>query len=124
MSETREQVTVDDVKRKAPGTVTFLDVRKHADGEQIRGAVRYDQKKLLEATNLTLPLPRDGEIVVYCGSGNSCTAVAAKLREQGYRGAVALEGGFVAWKVADLPTEPVTQEQPIPEEPQAGIHLL
>jgi len=120
----RQRLAVDDVKDAAPGSVTFVDVRKKPDRFQIRGSVRYDSQKLLAADKLTLPLPREGRIVVYCGSGNSSGEVAQRLREQGYHNAAALEGGYEAWKNADLPLEELSQEQPIPGQDDAGIGLL
>lgn len=112
--KTAPRFTVDEVKDAPPGSITFLDVRKKPDGRQIRGSVRYDAQKLLAAEKLTLPLPHEGRIVVYCGSGNSSGEVAQRLREQGYHDAGALEGGYAAWKDANLPLEELTQEQPIP----------
>ncbi len=123
MENTAPSVTVAEIKDAPPGSVTFVDVRKKVDGRQIRGAVRYDARKLLSAQKLTLPLPHDGKIVVYCGSGNSCGEVAERLREQGYHNATALEGGYAAWKEANLPIEELSAEQPVPGE-DAGIKLL
>ncbi len=117
-------ISADDVKRAPEGSVTFIDIRKQPDKEQIRGSLRYDGAKLLEAEELALPLPRDGKIVVYCGSGNSCIRVAARLREQGFANAVALEGGYAAAKEAGLPLEELSQQQPIPGEETAGIRLV
>ena len=108
-------ITVDDIKRVPPEQITFIDVRKKPDDQQIRGALRYDGQKLLESQALSLPLDRDGKIVVYCGSGNSCVAVAEHMRKHGFRNVFALEGGYAAAKEAGLPLEALTQQQPIPE---------
>ncbi len=117
-------ITVDEVKNTPEGALTFIDIRKHPDGHQIRGALRYDGKKLLDADELSLPLSHDGKIVVYCGSGNSCVAVAQAMREKGFGNAVALAGGYEAAKEAGLPLEELTREQPIPGQEDAGIKLL
>lgn len=117
-------ITVDEVKNTPPQALTFIDIRKHPDGQQLRGALRYDGSKLLEADKLSLPLSHDGKIVVYCGHGNSCVAVAQAMRDKGFENAVALAGGYEAAKAAGLPVEELTQEQPIPGQEDAGIKLL
>jgi len=102
-------------------TMPTLDVRKHARGEQIRGALRYDPKTLLDEEHLALPLEHDRPIVVYAEDDEAAGRVAARLRDQGYAKAAVLTGGIDAWKAAGLPTEAVTQEQPVPGNPEAGI---
>lgn len=120
----QEKITAEELRAAPERTVVFLDVRKHPDDKQIRGSVRYDGGKLLDAQQLALPLDRDATIVVYCGSGNSCFRVAERMREQGFTHAVALEGGYAAAKDAGLPLEELSQLQPIPGEGDAGIRLL
>ena len=117
-------ITVDEVKSAPEGTVTFIDIRKNPDDKQIRGSLRYNGEKMMQAEELALPLPHDGTIVVYCGSGNSCVSVAARMREQGFVHAVALQGGYAAAKEAGLPLEELTREQPIPGEDDAGTRVL
>ena len=98
-----------------------LDVRKHPGKEQIRGALRYNPKALLEADELALPLPHEGRVVVYADSDEDAVAVATRLREQGYKNVATIDGGFKAYRDADLPVEQLTQEQPVPGEEGAGI---
>ena len=74
-------------------TMPTLDVRTKAGKEQIRGALRYDPKILLSASQLTLPLPHDGRIVVYGDTEEQAQRVAARLREEGYVHAGVLDGG-------------------------------
>lgn len=102
-----------------------LDIRKHTHGTQIRGAVRYDVKKLLDADKLVLPLPKDATIVL-CADDDAKLAgeVAEKLRAGGYGEAVLLGGTVSDWKDRGLPTEDTTQEQPIPGEEGAGMKRL
>lgn len=102
-------------------TMPTLDVRTKAGKEQIRGALRYDPKILLSASQLTLPLPHDGRIVVYGDTEEQAQRVAARLREEGYVHAGVLDGGFEAYREAGLPVEEITQEQPIPGREDAGI---
>jgi rhodanese-related sulfurtransferase len=102
-------------------TTPILDVRRRPGKEQIRGALRYDERALLDEEHLTLPLPHDRRIIVYGDSEQDAEQIAARLREQGYAQAAVLEGGFDAYRQAGLPTEELTQEQPIPGEPGTGI---
>lgn len=120
----QEKITAAELKDAEQGSVQFLDVRKNPDDRQIRGSVRYDGQKLLDAESLALPLDRDATIVVYCGSGNSCFRIAERMREQGFTHAVALEGGYAAAKDAGLPLEEISLQQPIPGEGDGGTRLL
>ena len=79
-----------------------IDIRKNPDDRQIPGSVRYDGAAIESGEQ---PLPKDREVVLYCGSGNSCSRIAATLRERGYN-ALALDGGYKAWVEAGLPTAP------------------
>ena len=117
-------ITVEAIKNVPEEQLTFIDVRKKPDDKQIRGALRYDGEQLMASNELALPLSHDGTIVVYCGSGNSCVAIAEHMREHGFRNAVALEGGYAAAKEAGLPLEELTQQQPIPGEAGNGHRLL
>lgn len=103
-------------------TMPTLDVRKHARGEQIRGALRYDPEALLTEERLALPLARERKVIVYSDDDKLAERVAARLREQGYGNTAVLDGGLEAWKRAGLPTEQVTQEQPVPGNQEAGVH--
>lgn len=102
-------------------TMPVLDARKHPGKEQIRGAVRYDERALLSEERLTLPLPHDRPIVVYADSDDDAERIAERLREQGFSHAVVLEGGFAAYREAGLPTEELTQDQPVPGSSGTGI---
>jgi len=89
---------------EADGAVTIIDIRKAPDDRMIPGSLRYDGEALADAA--FPPLPRDSTIVLYCGSGNSCSRVAGVLRARGFD-ARALTGGYKSWKEAGLPTEPI-----------------
>lgn len=86
--------------------VKLIDIRKKPDDKQIPGSLRYNGEELETARDL--PFGKDERIVLYCGSGNSCSRVAKTLREKGYQNAEALEGGYAAWKDAGLPLEPIS----------------
>lgn len=101
-------------------TMPVLDVRRHPTSEQIRGALRYDAAALLAVSPLLLPLDHDRAVALYADDESKASAIAERLLEEGYAGACILEGGFEAYQAAGLPTEPITQEQPVPGT-EAGI---
>ena len=105
-------------------TTPVLDVRMRTGTKQIRGAIHYDPKALLEADPLVLPLPHDAPIAVYGDSERVLLAVIDKLRRSGYGGAARLEGGIEAWHDAGLPLEEAMQEQPVPGEEGSGLRRL
>ena len=102
-------------------TMPTLDVRSHQGKQQIRGALRYDPKRLLAEEHLTLPLDHDARVVVYADDDEQAAKIAEHLRRQGYSRAGVLAGGFEAYVNAGLPVEDATQEQPIPGQEGAGI---
>ena len=81
--------------------IRIIDIRKAPDDQMIPGSEVAIGTELEAAP----PFDPDENVVLYCGSGNSCSRIAASLRERGYN-TRALDGGFKAWKEADLPTEP------------------
>ena len=96
--------SIEDLRNAPDGSLIVIDIRKNPDERQIPGSVRYEGETLERSDDL--PFSKTDRVVVYCGSGNSCSRVAATLRERGYVNAEALEGGYKAWKGAGLPTEP------------------
>lgn len=102
--------TVGDLENAAPGSVTVIDIRKKPDENRIPGSKRYSAEEI--AANP--PFGHDEKVVLYCGSGNSCSRVAAELQARGFGGVEALEGGYAAWKDAGLPLEPVAGKESRP----------
>lgn len=96
----REALTAGELRDRAG--LTIVDIRKNPDDRQIPGSLQMDGVALESAAP---PFSKDDPVVLYCGSGNSCTRIAASLRERGYD-AIALEGGYAAWNEAGLATEP------------------
>jgi rhodanese-related sulfurtransferase len=94
--------------------MSVLDVRMRPGTKQIRGALHYEPKLLLQADPLVLPLDKEEPVVVYGDSEPVVVAVIDKLRRSGYEGAVGLEGGFEAWRDAGLPLEDSSFDQPVP----------
>jgi rhodanese-related sulfurtransferase len=101
----RESITAGELRDRAG--MTIVDIRKNPDDRQIPGSLQMEGAALESAAP---PFPKDEPVVLYCGSGNSCGRIAASLRERGYD-AIALEGGYAAWRQAELPTEPRSKER-------------
>lgn len=99
----------------------ILDLRRHRHGEQIRGAVHYDPDALLKADPLVLPLPKERTIALYGDDERIVEAIGAKLLASGYSDVETIDDGIDGWKAAGRPTEPETQEQPVPSVDEAGI---
>jgi rhodanese-related sulfurtransferase len=94
--------------------MSVLDVRMRPGSKQIRGAVHYEPKRILQADPLVLPLDKEEPVVIYGDSEPVVIAVIDKLRRSGYEGAVGLEGGIEAWRDAGLPLEDSSVDQPVP----------
>lgn len=88
--------------RQRAGCLKIFDIRKSPDSRQIPGSVRAEGAALESGEDL--PFGKDDEVVLYCGSGNSCGRIAKELRRRGYR-SVALDGGYEGWVEAGFPTE-------------------
>ncbi len=46
--------------------VYFVDVRRHPDDSQIKGATYYDPEAILASDHVEIPVSRDGLIITYC----------------------------------------------------------
>jgi glyoxylase-like metal-dependent hydrolase (beta-lactamase superfamily II)/rhodanese-related sulfurtransferase len=86
------------------GDLIVLDVRERDAFEEghVPGArlLPRGQLELRVNQELTDPTRR---ILVYCEFGRISTLATATLRQMGFRGAVALDGGMKAWREAGLP---------------------
>jgi hydroxyacylglutathione hydrolase len=83
--------------------VRIIDIRKAPDDRMIPGSEIINGAEIEENP----PFSKDEKVVLYCGSGNSCSRIAGELREKGFD-VIALDGGYAAWKEAGLPTSPRT----------------
>jgi glyoxylase-like metal-dependent hydrolase (beta-lactamase superfamily II)/rhodanese-related sulfurtransferase len=88
------------------GLLIVLDVRERDafDAGHIPGArlLPRGQLELRVNEELTDPTKR---ILVYCEFGRISTLATATLRQMGFQGAVALDGGMKAWREAGYPVE-------------------
>ena len=87
-----------------PDELILLDVRERDAYEagHIPQARLLPRGQLELRVNQELPDPTR-RILVYCEFGRISTLAAATLRQMGFRGAVALDGGMKAWREANFP---------------------
>jgi hypothetical protein len=103
---------------------TVLDVRHRVGSMQIRGALRYDPTALLSEQHITLPLPLESRVVLHTDRDEEPQRIAERLHGMGVHEVVALNASIDEVHDAGLPLERPTQEQPVPEHPDAGIRRL
>ncbi|MGE0822357.1 MAG: rhodanese-like domain-containing protein [Candidatus Binatia bacterium] len=84
----------------------LLDVRSAGDfaTAHIPGA-RWLSRGRLDLQIAEAVPQKEATIVLYCRQGNEATLSASTLHKMGYSNVVVLDGGFAAWKAAELPTE-------------------
>ena len=95
------EVSADDAlaAHGGPG-VSFLDVRdlQEVNLGRIPGAVHISRGNLEQKVEAVVP--REAEIIVYCGGGGRSALAADTLRQMGYTKVRSLAGGFRAWAEA------------------------
>ena len=101
MDELRERVEA------GRGELVVLDIRERDayDAGHVPGARHVPRGQLELRIDQVLPDPTV-RIVTCCEFGKISTLAAATLRAMGYTRAVALDGGFKAWREAGHPLEP------------------
>jgi glyoxylase-like metal-dependent hydrolase (beta-lactamase superfamily II)/rhodanese-related sulfurtransferase len=96
------------VQRVSAGdrSLVILDVRERDayDAGHVPGARHLPRGQLELRVDRDLPDPT-ARILTYCEFGKISTLAAATLRGMGYTRAVALDGGFKAWREAGHPVE-------------------
>jgi glyoxylase-like metal-dependent hydrolase (beta-lactamase superfamily II)/rhodanese-related sulfurtransferase len=100
MDEVRERVSAGD------RSLVILDVRERDayDAGHVPGARHLPRGQLELRVDKELPDPT-ARILSYCEFGKISTLATATLRAMGYTRAVALDGGFKAWREAGHPLE-------------------
>ncbi|MGH3022631.1 MAG: ThiF family adenylyltransferase, partial [Gaiellaceae bacterium] len=86
------------------GGTVFVDVRERNEWDEghIPGAVHVPRSHLESKIEQSVP-DRDGNLVVYCASGNRSAFAAKALEELGYASVASLSGGFAGWKRNGFP---------------------
>jgi adenylyltransferase/sulfurtransferase len=81
----------------------LVDIRERSEWETgwIADSLRIPMSELGDQ----LEEHRERPLVIYCAHGNRSLRVADALSDAGYRDAVSLAGGIVAWERAGLPVE-------------------
>ena len=105
-------MSMDDVRRRlgsGPSDLIVIDVRERDAYEiaHVPGARHIPRGQLELRVDRELPDPT-ARILAYCEFGKISTLAAATLRSMGYSRAVALDGGFRAWRDAGYPVEGTT----------------
>jgi glyoxylase-like metal-dependent hydrolase (beta-lactamase superfamily II)/rhodanese-related sulfurtransferase len=107
-----------------PNDILLLDVRNESEYENWKIESRFTPETmhipytifaedgpyaLLELPQLTA-VPQDREILVVCAVGDASDLIAAILREEGWKNALNLTGGMIAWGDFYV-TRPVTENE-------------
>jgi rhodanese-related sulfurtransferase len=87
------------------GEAIIVDVREDDEVAEIAvpGATHIPLGLLRDRVS---ELPRDGELLLICHSGQRSSMATRFLRDEGFAGATNITGGIVAWFHAGLPTHP------------------
>lgn len=88
------------------GEAVIVDVREENEWQEahIPGAILMPLSTFDAAQ---IPDPEGKHLVFHCRSGRRCGLAAEKAVAAGYGGVIKrMEGGFLAWSAAGLPSEP------------------
>ena len=84
-------------KRERGKRMTIVDVRELPEWNLFRipGALHVPAGRIRDGD--VAALPRDEELVLYCGRGNRSAIAADQLRERGWTRVSSLAGGIMEW---------------------------
>lgn len=112
---TIKECTVSEAKKFLTPETLLIDIREepefkrgHLPGAILspRGLLEFDIHALVERTAANQDIaPEDRNIVLYCGTGGRSALAAETLNNMGYRNALSMDGGIVAWAAAGLPID-------------------
>lgn len=121
-----KQVTVDDLKTAldAKADLLILDVREPTEYEaaHVPGSVNLP-RGLLEFEIWAVAPDRNKKIFVYCKTGVRAALATKLLNELGYKNAVSVDTGAIAWMLAGYPVQTsITDEEVVimPTKKEAG----
>jgi len=85
--------------------LTIIDVRERSEFlfSHILGAINMPVPELVDRVLAALELDRD--IYLYSHTDEDTAAIAAELRQAGFRNVSELQGGLPAWKAMGYPIE-------------------
>lgn len=108
-----ERLTPQEAARARADGAVLVDIRPQAqrarEGE-IPGSLVIERNVLewrfdpSSAARLPIATDHDLQVIVVCSEGYTSSLAAASLQELGLRRATDLQGGFLAWQAAGLPT--------------------
>jgi len=107
--------------------IIVIDLLRFEDDPQdssvIPGAVRADPQRMRQGRRIVMP--KDLDLVLYCGSKNSFVSARAALamRKHGIRRIHVLQGGLAAWKALGFPLSTELAD-PNAEMKRLGIQIF
>lgn len=103
-----DEVAPADVARRLgrPDAPMILDVRSRAEfrSGHVPGALHVPFWRFLFGIPDTIP--RDAELILYCGHGPRARFAHMRLRARGFFRVACLQGHMAGWRHARLPEEP------------------
>jgi rhodanese-related sulfurtransferase len=107
--------TESDLLARDPHT-TIINAGKSPGRREIRGAIRYDPKELLEADHLALPIAHGDRVILYAEHGHDDTLqrIADRMRADGFEDVHVYEGTLQAYEHAGGETQEPSMQQIIP----------
>ena len=108
-------ITASDLLTTTPGA-TIINAGKQPGHKEIRGAIRYNPKELLEADHLALPIAHDGTIILYAehGASDELSKIARKMQADGFSDVRVYDGTLDDYEKAGGATQAPSMEQVIP----------
>ncbi|RYD96863.1 MAG: redoxin domain-containing protein [Sphingobacteriales bacterium] len=103
--------------KKVPAAIfkTAIESRENPQLIDVRTPEEFEQGHLNRAQNINWndddfnsrvnKLDKNQPVYVYCQGGGRSASAAVRLAELGFKDIVDMEGGVMAWRVADLPLE-------------------
>jgi 3-mercaptopyruvate sulfurtransferase SseA len=108
-------ITADELLTHDP-SVTIINAGSHSGSREIRGAIRYNPKELLDADHLALPISHDAGVVLYAehGGNDELERIAAKFRSEGFADVSVYAGTLAEFEKAGGETQDASLQQVVP----------
>lgn len=118
------QLFPDQAKERIDAGALLIDVREPEEHAQSRipNSLLIPMSELNGRVN---EIPREGEVIIYCRSGNrSGQVVEALINQLGYENLYNLAGGIMGWYRRDLPVDTTPVEVTYHSTPYEDIDVL